>query len=157
MAITTNAICNSFKKELLEGAHKFQFTSGSTFKLALYNSNAVLGASTTNYATNPGGGSNTEVPNTGTYVAGGLALVKPNPSTSMASATAIVDFSNLSFTSVSLTARGALIYNTTTSGGSNTTDSVCVLDFGADKTATSGTFTVQFPAFTTSAAILRIA
>ena len=121
MAITTNAICNSFKKELLEGAHKFQFTSGSTFKLALYNSNAVLGASTTNYATNPGGGSNTEVANTGTYVAGGLALVKPNPSTSMASATAIVDFSNLSFTSVSLTARGALIYNTTTSGGSNTT------------------------------------
>jgi hypothetical protein len=157
MAITTNAICNSFKKELLEGAHKFQFTSGSTFKLALYNSNATLGKSTTNYATNPGGGSNTEVANTGTYVAGGLALVKPNPSTSMASSTAIVDFDNLSFTSVSLTARGALIYNTTTSGGSGTTDSVCVLDFGADKTATSGTFTVQFPAFTTSAAILRIA
>ena len=157
MSITTNAICNSFKKELLEGAHKFQFTSGSTFKLALYNSNAVLGASTTNYATNPGGGAVTEVSNTGTYVAGGLALVKPNPSVSMASATAIVDFSNLSFTSVSLTARGALIYNTTTSGGSGTTDSVCVLDFGADKTATSGTFTVQFPAFTTSAAILRIA
>ena len=157
MAITTNAICNSFKKELLEGAHKFQFTSGSTFKLALYNFNATLGKSTANYSTNPGGGANTEVANTGTYVAGGLALVKPNPSTSMASATAIVDFDNLSFTSVSLTARGALIYNTTTSGGSGTTDSVCVLDFGADKTATSGTFTIQFPAFTTSAAILRIA
>ena len=151
MAITTNAICNSFKKELLEGAHKFQFTSGSSFKLALYDSQAVLGASTTNYATSE------EVGNTGSYTAGGGALVKPNPSTSMASATAIVDFSNLSFTSVSLTARGALIYNTTTSGGSNTTDSVCVLDFGADKTATSGTFTIQFPAFTTSAAILRIA
>jgi hypothetical protein len=151
MAITTNAICNSFKKELLEGAHKFQFTSGSSFKLALYDSQAVLGASTTNYATSE------EVANTGSYTAGGGALVKPNPSTSMASATAIVDFDNLSFTSVSLTARGALIYNTTTSGGSNTTDSVCVLDFGADKTATSGTFTVQFPAFTTSAAILRIA
>lgn len=151
MAITTNAICNSFKKELLEGAHKFQYTSGSSFKLALYDSQAVLGASTTNYATSE------EVPNTGSYTAGGGALVKPNPSTSMASATAIVDFDNLSFTSVSLTARGALIYNTTTSGGSNTTDSVCVLDFGADKTATSGTFTVQFPAFTTSAAILRIA
>ena len=151
MAITTNAICNSFKKELLEGAHKFQYTSGSSFKLALYDSQATLGASTTNYAVAE------EVANTGSYTAGGGALVKPNPSTSMASATAIVDFDNLSFTSVSLTARGALIYNTTTSGGSGTTDSVCVLDFGADKTATSGTFTVQFPAFTTSAAILRIA
>ena len=151
MSITTNAICNSFKKELLEGAHKFQYTSGSSFKLALYDSQATLGASTTNYAVAE------EVPNTGSYSAGGGALVKPNPSVSMASATAIVDFDNLSFTSVSLTARGALIYNTTTSGGSGTTDSVCVLDFGADKTATSGTFTVQFPAFTTSAAILRIA
>ena len=151
MAITTNAICNSFKKELLEGAHKFQYTSGSSFKLALYDSQATLGASTTNYAVAE------EVANTGSYTAGGGALVKPNPSTSMASSTAIVDFDNLSFTSVSLTARGALIYNTTTSGGSGTTDSVCVLDFGADKTATSGTFTVQFPAFTTSAAILRIA
>jgi|TARA_B110000977_G_C11061953_1_gene486319 hypothetical protein len=151
MSITTNAICNSFKKELLEGAHKFQYTSGSSFKLALYDSQATLGASTTNYAVAE------EVANTGSYSAGGGALVKPNPSVSMASATAIVDFDNLSFTSVSLTARGALIYNTTTSGGSGTTDSVCVLDFGADKTATSGTFTVQFPAFTTSAAILRIA
>ena len=151
MSITTNAICNSFKKELLEGAHKFQYTSGSSFKLALYDSQATLGASTTNYAVAE------EVANTGSYSAGGGALVKPNPSVSMASATAIVDFDNLSFTSVSLTARGALIYNTTTSGGSKTTDSVCVLDFGADKTATSGTFTVQFPAFTTSAAILRIA
>jgi len=151
MAITTNAICNSFKKELLEGAHKFQFTSGSAFKLALYTNAATLGKSTTNYITA------NEVANTGTYAAGGGALVKPNPSTSLASSTAIVDFTNLSFTSVSLTSRGALIYNTTTSGGSNTTDAVCVLDFGADKTATSGTFTIQFPAFTTSAAILRIA
>ena len=151
MAITTNAICNSFKKELLEGAHKFQFTSGSAFKLALYTNAATLGKSTTNYITA------NEVANTGTYAAGGGALVKPNPSTSLASSTAIVDFTNLSFTSVSLTSRGALIYNTTTAGGSNTTDAVCVLDFGADKTATSGTFTIQFPAFTTSAAILRIA
>ena len=151
MAITTNAICNSFKKELLEGAHKFQFTSGSAFKLALYTNAATLGKSTTNYITA------NEVANTGTYAAGGGALVKPNPSTSLASSTAIVDFTNLSFTSVSLTSRGALIYNTTTSGGSNTADGVCVLDFGADKTATSGTFTIQFPAFTTSAAILRIA
>ena len=110
MAITTNAICNSFKKELLEGAHKFQFTSGGAFKLALYTNAATLGKSTTNYSTNPGGGANTEVANTGTYAAGGGALVKPNPSTSLASSTAIVDFTNLSFTSVSLTSRGALSF-----------------------------------------------
>jgi hypothetical protein len=68
----------------------------------------------------------------------------------------VTSFSNLSFTGVTLTARGALIYNTTTDGGTGTTDAVAVLDFGGDKTATSGTFTIQFPAFTTSAAILRI-
>ena len=79
-----------------------------------------------------------------------------NSGTSLATNTAITNFAALSFTGVTLTAR-ALIYNTTTGSGSSTTDAVCVLDFGGDKTATSGTFTIQFPAFTTSAAILRIA
>ena len=153
MAITTNAICNSFKKELLQGSHDFD-ASTDTYKLALYTNSATLGKSTTSYSTNPGGGSNTEVANSGQYTAGGSALV--NQGVKMSSSIAITDFADLSFTGVTLTARGALIYNTQTNGGSNTTDAVCVLDFGADKTATSGTFTIQFPAFTTAAAILRI-
>jgi hypothetical protein len=149
MAITTNAICNSFKKELLQGSHDFD-TSGSggdTFKLAMYTSAATLGASTENYTTS------SEVSSSG-YTAGGKALV--NQGVKVSSAVAITDFADLSFTGVTLTARGALIYNTQTNGGSSTTDAVAVLDFGGDKTATSGTFTVQFPAFTTSAAILRL-
>ena len=149
MAITTNAICNSFKKELLQGSHDFD-TSGSggdTFKLAMYTSAATLGASTENYTTS------SEVSSSG-YTAGGKALV--NQGVKVSSAMAITNFANLSFTGVTLTAAGALIYNTTTDGGSGTTDAVCVLDFGGDKTATAGTFTIQFPAFTTSAAILRL-
>ena len=128
MAITTNAICDSFKKELLQGKHDFD-TSSDTYKLAMYTSSATLGKSTTNYAT----------------------------TNEVSSSVAITDFADLSFQNVTLTARGALTYNTTTDGGSNTTDAVAVLDFGGDKTATSGTFTIQFPAFTTSAAILRLA
>jgi len=148
MAITTNAICNSFKKELLEGQHNFSNPGGDTFKLAMFTSQATLGKSTTNYATT------NEVSSPSGYSAGGKALV--NTGTSIASDVAITDFADLSFTGVTLTARGALIYNTTTGSGSNTTDAVAVLDFGGDKTATSGTFTIQFPAFTTSASILRI-
>ena len=147
MAITTNAICNSFKKELLQGKHDFD-TSSDTYKLALYTSAATLGASTENYTTA------NEVAASGQYAAGGGTLV--NQGVKVSSSVAITDFADLSFTGVTLTARGALIYNTTTDGGSNTTDAVCVLDFGGDKTATSGTFTIQFPAFTTSAAILRL-
>ena len=146
MAITTNAICNSFKKELLQGKHDFD-TSSDTYKLAMYTSAATLGASTENYATT------NEVSSSG-YTAGGSALV--NQGVKVSSAVAITDFADLSFTGVTLTARGALIYNTTTDGGSCTTDAVCVLDFGGDKTATAGTFTIQFPAFTTSAAIIRL-
>jgi hypothetical protein len=146
MAITTNAICNTFKKELLQGKHDFD-TSSDTYKLAMYTSAATLGASTENYATT------NEVSSSG-YTAGGSALV--NQGVKVSSGVAITDFADLSFTGVTLTARGALIYNTTTDGGSGTTDAVCVLDFGGDKTATAGTFTIQFPAFTTSAAILRI-
>ena len=148
MAITTNAICNSFKKELLQGKHDFD-TSSDTYKLALYTNSATLGASTENYTTS------NEVGASGQYAAGGGTLV--NQGVKVSSGVAITDFADLSFTGVTLTARGALIYNTTTDGGTNTTDAVAVLDFGGDKTATSGTFTIQFPAFTTSAAILRIA
>jgi len=147
MAITTNAICNSFKKELLQGKHDFD-TSSDTYKLALYTSQASIGASTENYTTS------NEVAASGQYSAGGGTLV--NQGVKVSSGVAITDFADLSFTGVTLTARGALIYNTTTDGGTNTTDAVCVLDFGGDKTATAGTFTIQFPAFTTSAAILRI-
>ena len=143
MAITTNAIANSFKKELLEGKHNFTASTGSVFKLAMYNSNAVLGKSTTSYTTG------SEVTSPAGYSAGGKALV--NTGTSVASSVAITNFSNLSFTNVTLTARGALIYNT-----SNANSAVAVLDFVDNKTATAGTFTIQFPAYTTSAAILRI-
>lgn len=151
MAITTNAICNSFKKQLIAAEHSFE-TSGSggdTYKLAMYTSNATLGASTTEYTTA------NEVTSPAGYTAGGKALV--NQGVKVSSGVAITDFTDLSFTGVTLTARGALIYNTTTNGGTNTTEAVAVLDFGGDKTATAGTFTIQFPAFTTSASILRIA
>jgi len=145
MAIT-QAIANAFKKQLLEGDHNFAF-GGDKFKLALYNSSATLNSATTSYTTTQ------EVGDSGSYSAGGGALVQPNPSTSIASGVAIVDFNDLSFTSATITARGALIYNTSSA---TTNAAVAVLDFGSDKTSTSGTFTVVFPAFTTSAAILRI-
>ena len=145
MAITTNAICNSFKKELLEGTHNFKASGGNSFKLSLYTSDATLGKSTTSFT------SDNQVSNTGQYASGGSALT--NGGTSISSDTTLVDFADLSFTGVTLTARGALIYNDTASGD----PAVCVLNFGGDKTATSGTFTVQFPAFSSSAAIIRIA
>jgi hypothetical protein len=145
MAITTNAICNSFKKELLEGAHKFQAApNGSTYKLAMFTNSASLGKSTVGYSTS------NEVSSPSGYSAGGKALV--NVGTSLATNTAITDFADLSFVGVTITARGALIYNDT-----NSDKAVAVLDFGGEKTASAGTFTIQFPAFTTSAAILRIA
>tara|TARA_R100000149_G_C5755632_1_gene62881 strand:- start:15 stop:452 length:438 start_codon:yes stop_codon:yes gene_type:complete len=145
MAITTNAICNSFKKELLEGTHNFSNPGGNSFKLSMYTNSATLGKSTTSFTT----GNEVSSPSGG-YSSGGKALV--NTGTSLATNTAITDFSDLSFVGVTLTARGALIYNDT-----NSDKAVAVLDFGGDKTATAGTFTIQFPAFTTSAAILRIA
>jgi hypothetical protein len=143
MAIT-QAIANSFKKELLEGQHEFQF-GGDKFKLALYSSSATLNSATTSFTTTG------QVGDSGTYTSGGGALVQPNPSTSVASGVAIVDFNDLSFTGATITARGALIYNT-----SATNKAVAVLDFTSDKVSTDGTFTIIFPAFTTSAAILRI-
>jgi hypothetical protein len=144
MAIT-QAVANSFKQQLLEGKHDFQFSGGDVFKLALYVSTATLNSATTAYT------STGEVDPSGQYTAGGGELVKPNPSTSVASGVAIVTFANLSFTGVTITARGALIYNT-----SSTNAAVAVLDFTSDKTATSGTFTIQFPNFNTTSAILRI-
>jgi hypothetical protein len=122
MAIT-QAIANSFKKELLEGQHEFQF-GGDKFKLALYSSSATLNSATTSFTTT------SEVGNSGTYASGGGALVQPNPSTSVASGVAIVDFNDLSFTGATITARGALIYNT-----SATNKAVAVLDFTSDKLA----------------------
>jgi len=143
MAIT-QAIANAFKKQLLEGDANFA-SGGDKFKLALYTSSATLNSATTSFTTT------NEVGDSGSYASGGGDLTGQN--TSVASGVAIVDFADLSFTGVTLTARGALIYNTSSAV---TNAAVAVLDFGADKTATSGTFTVQFPAFTTSAAILRI-
>ena len=145
MAITTNAICNSFKKELLEATHNFSNPGGNSFKLSMYTNSASLGKSTTSFTT----GNEVSSPSGG-YSSGGKALV--NAGTSLATNTAITDFADLSFVGVTLTARGALIYNDT-----NSDKAVAVLDFGGDKTASAGTFTIQFPAFTTSAAILRIA
>lgn len=144
MAITTSVICNSFKKQLLEGTHNFSSGSGNSFKLALYTNSATLGKSTTSFTTD------NQVSNTGQYTSGGGALT--NGGTSLSTNTAIIDFADRSFTGVTLTARGALIYNDTASGD----PAVCVLDFGGDKSASSGTFTIQFPAFTSSAAIIRI-
>lgn len=146
MAIT-QALADSFKKSLLDGDMDFRSGSGDTFKLALYTSDATLNASTTAYSTTE------EIPASGQYSAGGGTLV--NAGTSVATNTAIVDFQDLSFTGVTLNTRGALIYNS--SSAVTTNAAVAVLDFGSDKSVTSGTFTIQFPAFTTAAAIIRIA
>lgn len=138
-------MCTSFKKELLEGVHNFKSSGGNTFKLALYTNSASFNAATTAYTTS------NEVSASGTYSAGGGTLTNVNPTTS--STTAFTDFSDLSFTSATITARGALIYNDTASGD----PSVVVLDFGSDKTSTSGTFTIVFPTADASNAIIRIA
>lgn len=145
MAITTNAITNSFKEDLLNGLHDFAVGTGDTFKLALYNSSATIGADTTSFAAGISG----QVPDSGQYASGGGALV--NALVSVNGTTAFVDFDDLSFTGVTLTAAGALIYNDTEND-----KSVCVLDFNGDKTATAGTFTIQFPAANNTQAIIRI-
>ena len=143
MAIT-QAICNTFKEELLQGDHNFD-SGGDVFKLALYTSAATLDSSTTVYT------STNEVGASGQYSAGGGALV--NSGTSVVGGVAFCDFADLSFTGVTLTARGALIYNTSATVANA---AVAVLDFSSDKTATDGTFTIVFPADTSAAAILRI-
>jgi hypothetical protein len=160
MAIT-QAMCTSFKAELLLGVHDFRptgQTGADTFKLALYTSSATLDANTTTYSSsNESSGSN--------YSAGGLALTNTGVTATNINAntgTGFCDFSDLTFPNVSVTARGALIYNTTPSANSNanttlTNAAVCVLDFGADKTSTDGDFTIIFPTNDASNAIIRIA
>jgi hypothetical protein len=144
MAIT-QAIANSFKQQLLEGEHNFKASGGDIFKLALYTSSATLNSATTIYT------STNEISNTGTYTATGGTLV--NSGTSLVSGVAFCDFGDLSFTGVTLTARGALIYNTSATVANA---AVAVLDFTTDKSASDGTFTIIFPADTSAAAILRI-
>ena len=148
MAFTGNFMCTSFKQELLVGGHNFT-TGQDVFKIALYTNSASFTAATTDYT------ASNEVGATGSYSAGGGALTNVTPTTS--GTTAFLDFNDLTFTSVTLTARGALVYNTTEGGGTGTTNSVIVLDFGSDKTATSGDFQIVFPAADATNAIIRIA
>ena len=142
MAISS-AICTSFKQEILVGTHNFTASSGDTFKIALYTSSASLGASTTAYSTS------NEISGTG-YTAAGAPLTSVTPTTS--GTTALCDFADVSFTSASFTANGALIYN-----DSQSDKAVAVIAFGGDKTVSSGTFTIQFPTADASTAIIRIA
>ena len=142
MAIT-QAMCTSFKKELLEAVHNFKNSGGDTFKIALYTSSATMSAATTAYSTT------NEISGTG-YTAGGNTLTRVDPSSS--GTTGFTDFANTTWSSATITARGALIYNDTDSD-----KAVAVLDFGADKTSTAGDFTIQFPAADASNAIIRIA
>lgn len=139
----TQAMCTSFKQELMQSLHNFNNPGGNTFKIALYTSSATLGASTTVYSTT------NEVTGTG-YSAGGNTLTSVSPTTS--GTTAFTDFADTTWTSATITARGALIYNST-----NANRAVCVLDFGSDKTSTAGDFTIIFPAADASNAIIRIA
>ena len=145
MAISS-AICNSFKQEILVGTHNFTASSGNTFKIALFTSSASLGAGTTAYSTS------NEISNTSgsAYTAGGKALTSVTPA--LSTDTACCDFADISFTSASFTANGCLIYNDT-----NADRAVCAIAFGGDKTVSSGTFTIQFPAADASNAIIRIA
>jgi hypothetical protein len=145
MAFTGNFMCTSFKVELMQAVHNFTASTGNTFKLAMYDNSASFTAATTAYtATN-------EVPNSGSYAAGGGTLTNVTPTSS--GTTAFTDFADLSFTSATITAFGALIYNDTAAGN----PTVCVLDFGGAKTSTAGTFTIVFPTADATNAIIRIA
>jgi hypothetical protein len=144
MAITS-AICNSFKVEILTATHNFTASSGNTFNLALYTSSATLNKSTTAYTTSA------EVATATGYTAKGKALTSVTPV--LSSDTAVCDFANVSWTSASFTARGCLIFNDSAASD----QSVCAIDFGGDKTVTSGTFTIEFPAATAGNAIIGIA
>ena len=142
MAIS-QALCTSFKVELMTGTHNFTTSTGNTFKLALYTSAATLGATTTAYsATNEASGSG--------YTAGGATLTNVTPTSS--GTTAFTDFADLTFSTVTITANGALIYNSSASN-----KAVAVLAFGSDKTATAGNFTIVFPTADSTSAIIRIA
>lgn len=145
MAFTGNFMCTSFKTELLKGVHNFTASTGDAFKLALYTNAASFTAATTAYtATN-------EVSASGSYTAGGGTLTNVTPTSS--GTTAFTDFADLTFTSATITARGALIYNDTAVGD----PTVVVLDFGSDKTSTAGDFQIVFPTANSTSAIIRIA
>ena len=146
MAITS-AICNTFKTEILKAVHNFTASTGNTFNIALYTSSATLGAGTTAYSTS------NEITNSSgsAYSAKGKALTSVTPV--LDSTTAVCDFADISWTSASFTANGCLIFNDTATGD----PAVCAVAFGGDKTVSSGTFTVQFPAAAATTAIVRIA
>ena len=142
MAIT-QAMCTSFKSELLQAVHNFKASGGNSFKLALYTSSATMTAATTAYSTNQeASGTN--------YTAGGAALTNIAPTSG--GTTGFTDFSDLTFGTATITARGCMIYNDT-----NSDKSVATIDFGGDKTSTAGDFTIVFPAAAASTAIIRIA
>ena len=142
MAITST-LTTSFKKELLEATHNFSASGGNSFKLALFTSSASLGATTTAYSsTNEASGTN--------YTATGSALTNIAPTSS--GTTGFTDFSDLTFSNATVTARGCLIYNDT-----NSDKAVAAIDFGGDKTSTAGDFTIVFPAAAAGTAIIRIA
>lgn len=156
MAFSGNFMCTSFQKELLLGVHRFgNADTPDTFKLAMYDNSASFTAATTAYTTS------NEVSASGSYSAGGGTL-SPGGAVTADGTTALADFADLTFTSSTITARGALIYNTTPSAtdaaGSTLTNPTCVvLDFGSNKSSSSGDFTITFPAASASAAIIRIA
>jgi hypothetical protein len=145
MAFSGNFMCTSFKVELMRAVHNFTTGTGDTFKLALYDNSASFTAATTAYTVT------NEVADSGSYAAGGGTLTNVTPTST--GTTAFTDFADLSFTSATITAFGALIYNDTAAGD----PTVCVLDFGGAKTSTSGTFTIIFPTDDSTSAIIRIA
>ena len=145
MAFSGNYMCTSFKVELMKAVHNFTTSTGNTFKLALYDNTPSFNASTTAYT------SSGEVSASGTYSAGGGALTNVTPTST--GTTAFTDFADLSFTSATITAYGAMIYNDSAAGD----PSVCILDFGGAKTSTNGTFTIIFPTADATSAIIRIA
>ena len=146
MAITT-AVCNTFKTGLLAAVYNFTQTSGNVFKIALYTSSATINIDTTEYTTG------NEVASGGKYTTAGKSLTVGSQTYTLKTSTACVDFANVTWETSTITARGALIYNDSATGDK----SVCALNFGADKTSTSGTFTIQFPDLTDTEAIIRIA
>lgn len=145
MAFSGNYMCTSFKVELMKAVHNFTTSTGNTFKLALYDNSPSFTAATTAYT------SSGEVSASGTYSAGGGALTNVTPTSS--GTTAFTDFADLSFTSATITAYGAMIYNDSAAGD----PAVCILDFGGAKTSTNGTFTIIFPTADATSAIIRIA
>ena len=151
MAIAS-VLQDSFKEQLLGGYHSFNASgdtpAGSAFKIALYTSSADLTTTTTVYVTSG------EVASGGGYTTAGEALT--NTGVAKSTVTSYTDFSDVSWTSASFTARGCMIYNSSTISGLTTNACVCTIDFGGDKTVSSGTFTIQFPANDSSNAIIRI-